>query len=324
MKLKLRKQGYAALAGFLMMNLVHCTKSETIADPSVGQDQVLNEQKRKEIEDSLKREAERVTYSYFLFPKNKKDSAMAVFREKFSDKEQYTILALNRLDKKNSWRADSLVVPDKFTDDFLLYSPFPKSLDSLQQVDKMVFFSYAMHAYALYEKGTLIKWGPSSMGKKATPTKTGLMFANWKKEEAISTSNSEWILRWNFNIHNTMGIGWHQYDLPGHHASHSCLRLLEEDAKWIYTWADTWVLKDQGQTVAAKGTPVIVFGESDFVSRPWLRLAQDPAANELSVSDMNEVFVPHLGEILKAQQQTQALRNSSLSERKPAKTTPQA
>lgn len=313
MKGMLRKHGYTALAGFLMINLIHCTKNEPTAESRAGMDQVLEEQKKQQTEDSLRHEAEKVKYSFFIFPKNKKDSAMAAFREKFTDKEQYTILALNRLDKKNSWRADSLIVPDKLAVDFLQYSPFPKSLDSLQHVDKMVFFSYAIHAYALYENGTLIKWGPSSMGKKATPTKKGLMFANWKKEEAISTSNSEWILRWNFNIHNTMGIGWHQYDLPGYHASHSCLRLLEEDAKWMYSWADTWILKDQGQTLAAKGTPVIVFGDSDFKSRSWLKLPSDPAANEISEADLNRVFVPYLPEILKEQQNAKSLRNKSLS-----------
>ena len=310
MKEIVRKEGTALLAGFVMMNLINCTKSDTMP---ARENQALKQQQQQKIEDSLRREAERVKYTYFLFPKNKKDSAMAVFKEKFSDSEQYTVFALNRLDKKNSWRADSLIIPDKFADDFLQYSPFPKTLDSLKQVDKMVFFSYAMHAYALYEGGSLIKWGPSSMGKKATPTKKGLMFANWKKEEAISTSNSEWILRWNFNIHNTLGVGWHQYDLPGHHASHSCLRLLEEDAKWMYSWADTWILKDGGQTLAAKGTPVIVFGESDFKSRPWLKLPSDPAANEISETDLNRVFVPYLPEILKEQQNAKSLRNKSLS-----------
>jgi hypothetical protein len=30
-------------------------------------------------------------------------------------------------------------------------------------------------------------------------------------------------LRWNFNIENKLGVGWHS--LPGYPASHSCLRL---------------------------------------------------------------------------------------------------
>ena len=54
-----------------------------------------------------------ISYSLFLFPKNKKDSAMAVFNEKFSTEEQKVILALSRLDLKNKWRSDTLVIPNK-------------------------------------------------------------------------------------------------------------------------------------------------------------------------------------------------------------------
>jgi hypothetical protein len=50
-------------------------------------------------------------------------------------------------------------------------------------------------------------------------------------------------LRWNFNIENKLGVGWHS--LPGYPASHSCLRL--EDAKLLYEWADEWQLMIQKQ-----------------------------------------------------------------------------
>ena len=279
------------------------SNENTIQNPTEGN-------KNPTVKDSVKKEAEKIKFSSFVFPKKKKDSAMSAFMEKYSKEERYVILALNRLDNKNRWRADTLIIPEKIETDFLKYSPFPYTLSSLKEVKKMVFFSYDIHAYALYENGNLVKWGPSSLGKKSTPTKTGLMFTNWKKEEAISTSNSEWLLRWNFNIHNTAGIGWHQYDLPGFHASHSCLRLLEEDAKWMYNWADTWVLTNQGQTVKAKGTPVIVFGTSDFKTRPWLKLLENPAANDYNEEQMNKVFVSHLDEILKEQQNSENIKNS--------------
>jgi hypothetical protein len=38
-------------------------------------------------------------------------------------------------------------------------------------------------------------------------------FTNWKAEE--TTSDDEWDLRWNFNIENKLGVGWHQYSLQG-------------------------------------------------------------------------------------------------------------
>jgi len=35
---------------------------------------------------------------------------------------------------------------------------------------------------------------------------------------------------------NKRGHSFHQYELPGHPASHGCIRLLERDATWIYDW----------------------------------------------------------------------------------------
>lgn len=251
--------------------------------------------------DSLKLESQKIKYKPFIFPKHKRDSAMGVFLEKFNEKERYQILAINRLDDKNKWRADTLVIPSRIEDDFLMYSPYPKLIDSLHNVDKMALFSYEIHAYGICENGQLIKWGPTSMGKKATPTLGGLQFTNWKKELAISTSNSSWKLRWNFNIHNRLGFGWHQYDLPGFHASHSCMRLLEEDAEWLYHWADQWILTNQGQTVLAQGTPVLVFGDTDFKSRPWLKLSENPKATHYSSKEMNKLITPFLSTILREQ-----------------------
>ena len=212
-----------------------------------------------------------------------------------------TILAINRLDFKNRWRADTLVVPDKIVKDFNVYSPFPKYVSEAKNINKLALFSYPIHAYALYENGNLIKWGPTSMGKKSSPTKTGLGFTNWKKKIAISTSNSEWKLRWNFNVFNFHGIGWHQYDLPGYHASHSCMRLLEEDALWMYSWGEQWVLDEKGTKILAKGTPVIIFGEPDFKSKPWKELLKSSKANDYSEAQINNEIKPFLEEIMKQQ-----------------------
>ena len=244
-----------------------------------------------------------IQYTTFIFPAKKKDSAMAAFNKKFSEKERYTILALNRLDSKNKWRADTLAVPAEFDQTLMAYSPFPKNIETLKEVKKMVFFSYPIQAYALYESGELIKWGPTSMGKKTAQTKRGLMFANWKKELAISTVDSDWKLPFNVNVHNTLGIGWHQYDLPGFPASHSCLRLLMDDAKYLYNWVDTWILNKGGATLKANGTPVIVFGDYEWGGKkPWKNLINDPASNDISLEAMDEIIEPHLNKILKEQQ----------------------
>lgn len=256
-----------------------------------------------------------VKYSAFVLPKKKKDSAMSVFLEKYSKDEQYTILALNRLDDKDRWRADTLIIPDKLDQDFLIYSIFPKQIKALSEVKKMVFFSYKFHAFAAYENGILKKWGPSSLGKENSPTNKGLTYTNWKSEMATSTVNSSWKLGWNFNIYNHDGIGWHQYDLPGYHASHSCLRLLDEDAKWLYTFADQWVLGDNGNKVLAKGTPVMVFGDAEFKTKPWRNLLKNPDANKISVEEIEATFKPSLPEILKEQKNSEEMRSKRNEEK---------
>ena len=285
--------------------LVSCTETETVTST-----ETVMIPAEKPVSQATAVEAEvpkpEIKYSSFIFPKGKKDSAMAVFNEQFSKDEQYVILALNRLDMKNKWRADTLAIPEHIDSTLMAYSPFPEQVPVLADVNKIVLFSYPIQAYALYEKGRLIKWGPTSMGKKSAQTKRGLMFANWKKELAISTVDTEWKLPYNFNVHNTLGIGWHQYEMPGYPASHSCMRLLMDDAKYLYNWADQWVLNDGGATKKASGTPVIIFGDYEWGGKkPWKKLIDDSKANDIADAEITEIIEPHLDKILEEQKNLQ-------------------
>lgn len=302
-KFTLLKVFYALI---ILTLVVQCKKDGTFSPNLPHNTKVLS---KKDSVVKVEVRVPQITYSQFLFPKNKKDSAMAVFNEKFSENDQKVILALSRLDFKNKWRSDTLVIPDKIDESLMSYSPFPKNLKILANVKKIVFFSYPIQAYALYENGNLVKWGPTSLGKKSAQTKRGLMFANWKKELAISTVDKDWKLPYNFNIHNTLGIGWHQFDLPGFPASHSCLRLLEDDAKYLYNWADQWTLTDGGSKIKSNGTPVIVFGDYNWGGKkPWFNLSVDPNANDISEVKMNEIIEPNLQKILKEQERRDAVK----------------
>lgn len=235
------------------------------------------------------------------------DSVKKSFKEQFSDPEKEIIFSLNRVDARHAYRMDTLVVPDTFLAGWKLYSPFPLHLGVLDSVRKMVLFSYTAQAFAAYAYGDLQRWGPTSMGTKRNPTPTGLHYCNWKSKKSISTVKSEWILPWNFNIMNKDGVGWHEYDLPGYPASHSCLRLLEADAIWLYGFGEQWILKD-ARTIAAQGTPVLVFGEYPFDGRkPWLHLPEDPKALQLSEKALGDLLNPLLPEILKEQQKRDQL-----------------
>jgi len=211
------------------------------------------------------------------------------------------VLAVNRTDKANVTKMDSILIPGDLTGDVAFYLPFPLEVPYLKDIDKIIFFSYPTQTFAAYENGDLIYTGPTNMGRKKDPTPIGLFYTNWKAEKTTSTFNDEWDLRWNFNIANKLGVGWHQYELPGYPASHSCLRLQEKDAKYLYTWADQWILKDD-ENVLVKGTPVIVFGTYPFgESKPWLQLVQNPKALNISASEIENATKPYLNGILSEQ-----------------------
>lgn len=211
-------------------------------------------------------------------------------------------IAVNRTDKPNFVKMDTVIIPTDLSGDIVFYMPFPLQVDFLQNIDKIILFSYPTQTFAVYENGILMRTGPTNMGRAKDKTPTGLFFTNWKAEETTSTFNDEWELKWNFNIENKMGVGFHQYELPGYPASHSCLRLQEKDAKFLYQWADQWVLADE-ENVKFKGTPVVVFGSYNFdAPKPWLQLIKNPKALAIPESEIKEIITPYLGTILKEQE----------------------
>lgn len=217
-----------------------------------------------------------------------------------NDSSKKILYDLNRVDASGFRRLDSIIVPSNFSFNSNDYLPFPYTIEEIRDVDRMIFFSYPTQTFAAYDHGELTRSGPTNMGRKNKPTPTGLFFTNWKGKEVISTVNDEWKLKWNFNVSNHGGVGFHQYALPGYPASHSCLRLQANDAEFLYTWANQWILKSGIQQ--ANGTPVIIFGEYPFGSpRPWHALAKDSVALEISEKQLAEIIAPYKDSIMNAQ-----------------------
>jgi hypothetical protein len=207
------------------------------------------------------------------------------------------MLKMNRIDKRHIHAGDSLVIPDASVD-LMNIAPFPVQLEIARNIPKLVLVSRRVQAFGAYESGRLVRWGPTSTGKKSTPTPAGLYHANWKARKRRSSVDQSWILPWCFNLGDTAGISFHQFDLPGYPASHGCVRLLEEDARWIYDWAEQWTLSKIDHSILAFGTPVVIFGDYKYGGTPlWKRIADDPGATAISVAETENALNQHLATI---------------------------
>jgi hypothetical protein len=207
-------------------------------------------------------------------------------------------LRVNRVDLGHVRAGDTLAVPVPpiaVDSVWSAYSPFPLSLAAAALHTKLILISLRVQALAAYESGRLVHWAPTSSGRKAMPTPIGLYHTNWKSRRRNSTVDEAWILEWAFNIENRSGISLHKYDLPGYPASHSCVRLLEDDARWIYYWAEQYVLSPDGRTVVREGTPVVIFGEYDWQGTPpWRRLVEDPQATAVGMEEIEGALREYL------------------------------
>lgn len=182
---------------------------------------------------------------------------------------------LNRRDREHLPRTDppvpGLVVPTTWPDDELALSPMPSDYPWVRGVAKAIVVHQPSQVFGAYEFGQLVRWGPVSTGRKETPTPVGVFNLTWKAKQRRSTDNEQWLLRWYFNFVNARGVSFHQFDLPGYPASHACVRLLERDAQWLYSWGDQWKLDATGRSLTAAGSLVLIVGRP--VSPPrWTSL----------------------------------------------------
>ena len=100
-------------------------------------------------------------------------------------------------------------------------------------------------------------------------------------------------MRWYWNIESRLGISVHEFDLPGRPASHACVRLIEDDAHWLFGWAEGWLVSKDGRSVLREGTPVLVIGEYAWEAPPpWRRLAEDRSVTDVSKAEIEAALAP--------------------------------
>jgi hypothetical protein len=183
-----------------------------------------------------------------------------------------TVALLNRTTPRQFSTGDTLVVPTRFGLDFRAYSPFPRYYVGAHQKRKLLVLSKTVQGWAAYEHGRLERWGIINTGALETPTPNGRFNVNWKEKKRLSSESppgEEWWMYWVMNIHDARGIHLHQYAMPtGGPTSHGCVRLINNDAKWLYEWTEAWetTARASGSTsrrgrLTDAGTMVLVLGQ---------------------------------------------------------------
>ncbi len=166
---------------------------------------------------------------------------------------------------------DALVLPARPADfdlSPLAYAPYPGAWPGAVPIAKAVVVDLPTQTWAAYANGLLVRWGPVSTGKAATPTPTGRFTMTWRameRESSEAPPGQTWLMRYVMNIHVTRGIHLHQYDhVPtGPPEGLGCIRLVTADARWLWDWSESArTVTRNGRSTTRPGTLVIVQGET--------------------------------------------------------------
>ena len=158
------------------------------------------------------------------------------------------LIALNR---RNTliWHNHIVVMPKSWNETYMSHAPFIKRADIKEK--KFIVVDLNQLAWAAYDNGNLINWGPANGGSKRCKetgllkckTHTGVYFifrldGAGKKSDLYPTDCKDrkkcghpmpFFMRFHSDGSGLHGNKW----LTGKNSSHGCVRLLTEDAKWI-------------------------------------------------------------------------------------------
>jgi hypothetical protein len=188
----------------------------------------------------------------------------------FENEHLMLLEKLNRADIEHLARLRDVVVPSRWDTSDLAYTPLPLQYPCTEMYSKVIIVDQPWQVFGAYENGILVRWGPVSSGRASSPTPAGYFHLTWKTPGRHSTINPQWYMPWYFNFHNERGLAFHDFALPGHPASHACIRLLSRDARWLFAWGEQWHLDDGGTEILEAGTPILILGNYDFnAAPPW-------------------------------------------------------
>lgn len=143
------------------------------------------------------------------------------------------------------WAGKEIAVPKDLSHLTIFdVSPFPLQIND--DPEKQIIVDQEKLAWGAYdERGQLVKWGPISSGSdecsdhssKTCRTLTGI-FRVFSKEDSHCKSDVFPIGKGGAKMPYCMyfhkGFALHgSDDIPGHRASHGCIRIFIQDAKWL-------------------------------------------------------------------------------------------
>lgn len=196
---------------------------------------------------------------------------------KLSTAAKTILQILNRKQWNYIVGSKEILVPEIFTDNRLVYSIFPTYYEGARKLPKLIMVSARYQALACYEHGNLVKFAPVNSGKEKTQTYPGRYALTFRQRTRLSSLDSNWVMHYYFNFHPDAGMALHQFEMPGYPASHSCLRMLESDAAWIYNWGQGSQKDSSGKIIRLSGTPLIIIDFYPFGAeyRPWMEITSN-------------------------------------------------
>lgn len=162
------------------------------------------------------------------------------WRNMFPDPDQRDLVQRLNRTYNEIWYGREIVVPKNLaTTTFKDISPFPLVVKDIGE--RQIVVDQDKLAWAAYdEKGYLVKWGPISSGRdrcsdsaNSCRTLTGI-FRVFSKENENCRSNTFDGARMPYCMYFHKGFALHgSSDIPGFRASHGCVRMFVDDAKWL-------------------------------------------------------------------------------------------
>ena len=158
-------------------------------------------------------------------------------------REREIVKRLNRTNVPLRYR-QWIVIPSNLSEvEHLDMSPFPDKIKSTGK--RLLVVNLGLHAFAAYnEYGYLVHWGPVSGGKGwcpdvRLPCNTAVGAFRIIRKQGTECVSRKYPVETGggapmpYCMHFYRGFALHGSTLPGFHASHGCIRLFHDDAKWL-------------------------------------------------------------------------------------------